>query len=171
MIAAFKTRWGSEMSICMANQHTYFPEKLLASLFPNYHGSGWYEFLTGVQNADNVYECTNGNYHMKHHTFREDVHDRWKVGMDIHFVINNRTPKYFQFAPIFKVVGIQKLRIQYTTPDGGRWALPQIYIDGQWLPDLETLVQNDGFDSVEDFCHFFKDDWSGKIIHWTDLKY
>ena len=34
-----------------------------------------------------------------------------------------------------------------------------------------NLVQNDGFASISDFFKFFNKDYTGKIIHWTDLKY
>ena len=34
-----------------------------------------------------------------------------------------------------------------------------------------NLVQNDGFASISDFLKFFNKDYTGKIIHWTDLKY
>ena len=37
--------------------------------------------------------------------------------------------------------------------------------------DLERLVKNDGFNSIEDFWTFFKEPYQGMIIHWTDTRY
>lgn len=36
---------------------------------------------------------------------------------------------------------------------------------------MEKLAKNDGFDSVEDFFKWFKGDFHGVLIHWTDFKY
>jgi hypothetical protein len=33
------------------------------------------------------------------------------------------------------------------------------------------LFQNDGFYGVYEFFKWFNNDWKGKIIHWTDLRY
>ena len=52
------------------------------------------------------------NVKPKKHTIRKDEKDRWKVGNDIHFVINNRTKNRFQFAPITKVKSIQIIKIK-----------------------------------------------------------
>ena len=49
----------------------------------------------------------------KKHTIREDKKNRWKVGNNIHFVINNRTKKRFQFAPVIPVTCIQQINIDY----------------------------------------------------------
>ena len=49
----------------------------------------------------------------KIHTIREDKTNRWKAGNLIHFVINNRTKKRYQFAPIIKCVSIQILFFEY----------------------------------------------------------
>jgi hypothetical protein len=36
---------------------------------------------------------------------------------------------------------------------------------------LEVIARHDGFDSVNDFLDWFSEDFTGKLIHWTDLKY
>ena len=33
------------------------------------------------------------------------------------------------------------------------------------------LAINDGFESLKHFFEYFNEDFEGKIIHWTDLKY
>lgn len=115
----------------------------------------------------------------KIHTIRADRANRWRVGKLIHFVIKNRTPYRFQFAPVMPVLGIQEIEI--------RWAGEHVYINidsrpyctNNAIPSSEEgyqdrlmiLARNDGFDSVEDFLEYFKDGFSGKIIHWTDFTY
>lgn len=49
----------------------------------------------------------------------------------------------------------------------------RIWVDHRKLSDTEilTLARNDGFDTIEDFCRWFKKDFCGNIIHWTDFRY
>ena len=37
--------------------------------------------------------------------------------------------------------------------------------------EIQLLAWNDGFDTAEEFMNWFKMDFIGKIIHWTDCKY
>ena len=103
----------------------------------------------------------------KIHTIREDKSKRWKVGNKIHFVINNRTKKRFQFAPVVNVKLIQKI---FITPNS---EIFRVNIDGKWLDDsqVEKLALNDGFNSVKDFFEWFNEDFVGNVIHWTDARY
>jgi len=105
----------------------------------------------------------------KIHTIRADKSNRWKPGNKIHFVINNRTPDRFQFAPIIKCESIQSIKIKNMFDDRH-----SVEIGGIKLQDteIETLALNDGFESVDDFwAYFFMEDFEGKIIHWTDYRY
>ena len=110
---------------------------------------------------------------IKIHTIREDKPGRWRRGMPIHFVVKNRTPQRFQFAPVLPVVLLQKIKIYWV--DG----VPIVLIDGEVFFDsiiginqgIEELAINDGFESKEDFFKYFNTDFSGKIIHWTDKIY
>jgi len=128
-----------------------------------------------------------GDIKAKHHTIREDPHCRWRPGRRIHPVINNRTPQRFQFAPVIKCQSVQSITILYN--DGN----PAVYLgdtcesgmpfyfkdfdeeDGQYIcygeNQMLKLANNDGFDSIDDFFAYFHKDFSGKIIHWTNLKY
>lgn len=106
---------------------------------------------------------------MKLHTIRQDPKKRWKVGNKIHFVINNRTKKRLQFAPVLPALRIQEIDIQNLFNDR-----IQVTVDGKELskPEIETLAKNDGFFSVDDFWNFFKgSDFTGVLIHWTDCYY
>ena len=117
----------------------------------------------------------------KKHTFREDPKDLWKAGRDIHFVINNRTKQRFQFAPVVKCVSVQKIEILWgnAIPAPYKIQIPtpassvMVFIDKRPLHanEFEALAKNDGFNSVEDFFSWFNKDFTGKIIHWTNLKY
>lgn len=106
------------------------------------------------------------HHNPKIHTIREDTKNRWGAGCDIHFVINNRTPNRFQFAPVIKCVSVQTIAIRYTFSPS-----PIILIDDELVCDVKQLAINDGFDSVEDFFAYFNKDFTGKLINWTDLKY
>src|SRR5699024_2081987 len=48
----------------------------------------------------------------KIHTIRHDEKDRWKPGMKIHPIINNRTKNRFQFAPVVECQSVQKIKIK-----------------------------------------------------------
>lgn len=119
----------------------------------------------------------------KHHTIREDKHDRWKPGMKIHMVIYNRSKNQFQFAPVLECKSVQRIKIllhdheNYNTIGvsicGARYHV-RITKTGEIIscPDLlNTLAINDGFKDSEHFFQWFNKDFTGKIIHWTDLRY
>lgn len=121
----------------------------------------------------------------KLHTLRLDPNNRWKPGMKIHFVINNRTKKRFQFAPVMEVKNVQEVEIRsyetdyrtganYTTfLDNYRYKVHKVSVDGRilGLREVSKLVLNDGFPSVEAFFRYFNEDVKLKLIQWTDLKY
>lgn len=117
----------------------------------------------------------------KLHTIREDKKDRWKPGVMIDFFINARQKNMFRFAPRIPVVSTQKINITWLTK-----YMVFVTIDNKPIGDaiwdrgficmscdtrLRELAKNDGFESVEDFFGYFNKDFTGKIIHWTDLRY
>ena len=103
----------------------------------------------------------------KLHTIRQGV-GRWRAGMNIHMVINNRTANRFQFAPTIKCKSVQKIEIKWNSKH-----IVTVYIDGKSIHAdvLEVLAVNDGFNSLADFFAYFDKDFTGTLIHWTDLKY
>lgn len=115
----------------------------------------------------------------KPHTIREDAHDRWHEGSLIHPVVFNRSKNQFQFAPTLVCKSVQEIEIV----NSGTHLL--VRVDGIVLYEKEptgflmdqkfkNLTANDGFDPSKravDFFAWFDHDFSGKIIHWTDLKY
>lgn len=108
----------------------------------------------------------------KIHTIREDKNDRWQVGKKIDFFINCRQKDMFRFAPVLPVVSVQKVEIVYDKIFGKN-LFPDVLIDNVRLHPmkLDELARNDGFDTIEDFFAYFNEDFTGKIIHWTDLRY
>jgi len=120
--------------------------------------------------------------HSKIHTIREDKRNYWSGGATIHFSTGVRTKNYHCFKEDF-CRGTQKIEIQYfdkycsdlhyaVIVDGFVRKF-EIFIDGfpiGW-EKIGQLIKNDGFDEKIDFFRFFKKDFKGKIIHWTDLRY
>lgn len=155
-------------------QPTYFVEKIWAGLVINE------DILPiGYSRRENwIDECVDTlNIGVKIHTIRADKKNRWRVGMPIHFVVNNRTPARFQFAPTIPVKAIQEIYI--------RWSGAVVYVSIDGKPFYSSLTnepemlnhrmlflaKNDGFDSIEAFLQYFNSDFKGKIIHWTDFTY
>lgn len=157
-------------------QQTYFVEKILAALritrnaqveeyinrFYADRFGGWYEV-----NRSKLATC-----HPKVHTIRADEKDRWHDGRLIHPVIFNRTKKQLQFAPAVKCWKVQEFSIEYTR------SRPEceditVKVDGRVLShaECERLALNDGFESLLEFTRYFASNFTGKIIHWTDMQY
>jgi len=171
MTLSFSTTWPKRMG----GGPTNFVEKT------------WAGIEEGLDQSEILFYSDNGkrfdpysNHAPKLHTFREDPHDRWKVGMKIHPVINNRTPQRFQFAPILECKGVQRIDIFHNVGH------TQIDIDGEcygevfhhgldciyeYTNDLQDLAINDGFDSIEQFFQWFDKDFKGVIVHWTPIRY
>jgi hypothetical protein len=110
----------------------------------------------------------------KLHTIRRDVFNKWKNTSEIKFFINVNLEEEFQFAPIVPLVSAQSIRISYHEEDFEKaCSEPAIYIDEKPI-DLETLsalAVNDGFENIVDFLTYFNTNFTGVIIHWTNLKY
>lgn len=117
----------------------------------------------------------------KVHTIRKDALNRWKPGMKIHVATGART-KHYQQHTVLQCVSTQEIKINHFGDatemiiDGELFgtcfhlglSLDTIY---EWNDCVEELARNDGFKEVEDFFGWFSEDFKGKIIHWTDLKY
>lgn len=106
----------------------------------------------------------------KIHTIREDARDRWHAGRLIHPVVFNRSKNQFQFAPAFPCVSVQKIEI---SSNPVLMVSESVKVDNRFLSytEVEILAINDGFKSIVDFFAWFNEGYSGKIIHWTSLKY
>ena len=114
----------------------------------------------------------------KLHTIREDKKNLWVPGRKIHMVVFNRTKNRFQFAPVLKVKSVQRItithidRIHIVKVNDYINEITDYTILGGNIPyRLRQLVLNDGFYSVSHFFQWFNEDFTGKIIHWTNLRY
>ncbi len=176
MTIGYTTHWPKSMGPEYAGKPNEFVSKIWESIYPNYIDK------TSEYSVPNLPKEYYDSFYKdlihwerqkpKLHTMRHDAKDRWKVGMKIHPVINNRTKDRFQFAPILEVKGIQKIDIANPYPNNDDY-MGNVWVDNRKLNsiELDELILNDGFPSVEAFFRWFNKDWSGKIIHWTDLKY
>ena len=112
----------------------------------------------------------------KKHTLREDVHNRWHAGMVMHMATGVRTKNYNCFK-LDTCKGTQKIRIWHRS-----LLVTIVFINGRCFgqyrkeekfpnKNLVSLAQNDGFETIDAFFEWFSKDFTGKIIHWTDLRY
>lgn len=165
-------------------RQTYFVEKIWDGLLRNDHvisNSIYTNYMNKHKKRfgkpwDLVNKVGPQIHFPKIHTIRQDSYNRWKVGMPIHFTINNRTKNSFKFAPIIPVTRIQKIIFDYFPRTDSFY----VCIDGHYVIsdyDRRILAMNDGFDNYDDFKKYFiKYITIGsplvmKIIHWTDFKY
>lgn len=90
--------------------------------------------------------------------------------------------KEFQFAPELKIVSVQDIEISYDRKSDPRWAhvviggvmgiiFPYLFINEYENTSLEAIVENDGFESIDQFFQYFNEDFEGQILHFTDLRY
>jgi len=117
----------------------------------------------------------------KIHTFREDPHNRWKAGMKVSMVYRGAGYKILDWfnekiPELGTIKSIQKIKIEWVpfTVAGKSFDAIDLTIDGGKSlrnDQIMILAANDGFNSIEDFKRWFKKDWEGKILHFTDFRY
>ncbi len=169
----------------MNGKPTYFVERIWEGLLTNNLLHAGASLEATDRRYYEMFGKTPFNYDLKVkpklHTIREDKSDRWKVGTKIDFFINCRQKDMFRFAPVLKVVSVQKVEIMWFECFGKK--IVRVFIDDKSFAcvnfekemiitgNMLELAQKDGFDTIEDFFAFFDKDYIGKIIHWTDLRY
>ncbi len=167
MILSFSTQ--------LNGKPTYFPEKIWQG-FPDSDRCIELWFTDGKIYTGYDFHPDAFGMFPKLHTIRKDEKNRWKAGNKIDFFINARTKNMFRFAPIIPVVSTQKITIEHD--QDYKCVLIDNIVFYEQNSKLQThieamtiLAQNDGFESVDAFFEYFNEDFTGKIIHWTDLKY
>lgn len=177
MTLSFSQKWPKTMPAHLATKNNYFPVKVLKGLEVS-HGGELHAFkirsFFNYSRLDGFSMEVWQEIKPKIHTIREDKSNRWNPGTGIHFVINNRTKNRLQFAPVLPVVSVQEIKIVYDPDFCEQYSSePTVLVDGKPLnlDDMELLAKNDGFNDAYEFCHWFKEDFTGKIIHWTNFKY
>lgn len=171
MTLSFSTQWPATMGD-LAGQPNYFIEKIWSGLlgkksieandyltFQDVHKDK-FKYDWDTLDIKDFLNCA-----AKIHTIRAG--DRWRPGMKIHPVINNRTKDRFQFAPVLEVKSVQDVVISYRDTNA------VISIDGRDISGYEefSLALKDGFPSVEAFFKWFDKEGVYQLIHWTDFKY
>jgi len=159
---------------------TYFVEKIWLGLFDGHFNKLSYLRFKNEAIMNKVDWGIKYVETKKIHTIREDPKDRWKKGNKIDFFINVRKKNMFRFAPVLVVVSTQKFEIKYHTNTFLVYIDEKLFFFGNrdfTINEFENyegmlkLAHNDGFETIQDFCTYFNEDFIGKIIHWTDLRY
>ena len=140
MTIGYKTNWPRSMGPEYAGKPNHFVEKIWKGYIDNVNTKPW-ERLADIAGYNEIY-CEMypeqevipiDDFVQKIHTMRHDAKDRWKVGMKIHPVINNRTKNRFQFAPVLEVKGIQKIDITICSTDAnGKVGSAMVWIDDKY---------------------------------------
>ncbi len=101
----------------------------------------------------------------KIHTIRKDTENQFRPGLVISHIV--KIPFIKSIAPVDNVKSLQKIEVMHVDNDKYVW------VDDTLLTGLqvERLALNDGFDCSEDFFAIFHENFIGKIIHWTNLRY
>ena len=116
----------------------------------------------------------------KIHTIRLDNNDRWGNGLTIHFATGIRTKKYKCFK-VCECVSTQKIEFIWRLNNKGfgneSWQV-MVFIDEINVTSktglIDQLAKNDGFNDRKQFFEWegwYKKDFEGKILHWTNKKY
>lgn len=139
------------LSSHLDNEYYRYQERHIQKFDRNWDGDNYTEFLEP-----------------KVHTIRRDPEGFWHPGMEIAMVIYKDTSDEFQFAPTLHCISIQTLEIRQSAADRYR-----VSVDGNILDEqqINTLAINDGFPSAEELLSYFSGNFSGRILHWTALKY
>lgn len=115
----------------------------------------------------------------KKHTIRDDKPNRWGKGAIIHFATGVRTKNYNCFK---RGICLSTQTIEFKWQNYNKalvsegWSV-KVFIDGRDVTNddiIDELAVNDGFADRKAFFEWeawYKKDFKGKIIHWTDLKY
>jgi len=108
---------------------------------------------------------------IKIHTIREDKNERRKPGMKIHMWLHNprNVSKHPHQFLTNQCLSIQRIRIMPTSRSIN--ILRSEYIHILNSIEIKELAINDGFESDHEFWQWFKKDFYGKIIHWTEKIY
>lgn len=105
------------------------------------------------------------NYSPKLHTIRSNKNGYYKKGMFLHPVVNNRSKNRFQFAPVLKCTGTQRIHMEGE----------DLFVDFKRVNRgvAKTISRIDGFPLLHEFIQWMKDNDDGNlvIVHWSKLKY
>jgi len=107
----------------------------------------------------------------KFHMIIENNSDFWKEGSPIQIAYDDTiNGGVRQIIPSIRCVSTQKIQIRYK-PELS--TIPMIFIDDKsiCISEVERLAINEGFGDAGEFYRFYNKSFTGKIIHWTSLRY
>ncbi|PXX26258.1 hypothetical protein C7967_11519 [Thalassospira sp. 11-3] len=167
-------KWPKKMGQELEGKPTYFVDKIWCRLLPMF---GADELAKSRREYSQIFgKDWDGEkliIYSKPHTIRANKSGRIKAGVELQPFVWSGKPyhsKPFYFSPKIHCVSTQVIQIKKS---GEKWRMPWVTVDGVLLtaPEIQTLAINDGFKSTDDFFKWFDQDFTGTIIHWTDLKY
>lgn len=105
----------------------------------------------------------------KIHSFRPDPGKRWRPGMTVHQAERGAKMKYLPIRQDV-CISVQEVEVCWWDAD---YPCMTLWIDGVEMDEeqIALIAKNDGFKTVEDFKKYFSEDWEGRLIHWTYLRY
>ena len=112
----------------------------------------------------------------KKHTIRVDEFEHWHTGRRINHCYGVRTKNFDNFFNN-ECTGTQKITIIHYPKkaivyiDDSRIGVWDKVYENTYYQRIKDLAKNDGFDSVLEFFKWFDTNFTGKLIHWTDLRY
>lgn len=139
------------LSSHLDNEHYRYQERHIQKFDRNWDGDTYTEFLEP-----------------KIHTIRKDPDELWHAGTEITMVIYKDTSDEFQFAPMLHCTGVQKIEIRKAIGENYTVTVAENQLDEE---QLNILAINDGFSSAEELLSYFSGDFSGKLVHWTSVRY
>jgi len=158
-----------------SGEPTHFREKILAGVHPDNT-----ELLLRALSGPEKWKVVNtSDFKHKLHTIREDKTNRWKAGNKIEMVYRGKNYSILDhfnkgIPELEKCVSVQKIEIKWESFIGLEKPALNVRIDnGRSLTteEITRLARNDGFKDIEQFCKWFSKDFTGKIIHWSSMRY
>lgn len=162
--------------------------------FPDGSGTYFEEKLNHIKSPHrNMFVGPSGEIEVfpKIHTIRKDEFNRWIPGRSIQGYYHARTKRSRKIfdsecvsTQIISIIHYDNEKCLITVYDHeadgnylGEKAILYNKKTGESIKfgeyeilDIQTLIKNDGL-TVNQFFSWFKEDFMGKIIHWTDLRY
>ncbi|KAB2814579.1 hypothetical protein [Phaeocystidibacter luteus] len=156
---------------------TRWPEKMLAFAFEGIRDHWNYQKWKRViwhENIDFDFHRSSSNYPYKIHHM---ITDSTFIDLDepIQFVVHGETDEEFQFMPEIKLVRVQKIILFYESRE-----ICILSKDRKTVvlkssdPNYLEFIQNEGFNTEEQFWNFFGFTWDNRyfhLLHWTGKSY
>jgi len=168
------------------SSNNMFPEMMIkgiSKIFPQYKysiivDSHLNKYISYLNSINKEYANVSSS---KIHTIRKDSRSRWNK--DVVFApVAKHDNDQIQFFSNLKIVNTQEIKVSYYRKK------PEVYIKSEALKmwvifyadygseiyneeGMNELAVNDGFRDIKQFFQYFKEEYVGKIIHWTDKIY